>query len=314
MAKKDKTQVGEPNETEVDGAKAAGAETSSEDVTNAVEQAHSATTTDDDVLPEVKELREQLAAEKTGRRVAEQARLSAEVEAQKQREAASSSEGDVLTAQVTAVSRALEAAESQMNVLKGQYATAAAAGDWDKAAEIQAEMSEEGARKVTLTNGKKQLEQMVEARKSGDQQQTRQTGQQTRPPTFDEAVSRYTPRTQEWIKKHPEVLSDMRKMNFAQAAHFSALGAGHVTDTDAYFDHLDQVMGYKVATTTTRKPAPGAPPGRTGPGNGSVKELQVKDMTPRMHQLAKEADMKAEDWIQNYNKLLQDDPSFLPLH
>lgn len=248
------------------------------------------------------DLRQQLEREKSAREASQAAQRNAEAEAAQLRQRVQQGEISVRQAQLIAVSRALDAHVAQLDGFREQYAQALAAGDFSKAAEIQAGMSEAAAKKVQLAAAKEQLEKAPEPA---------QAAVPTRSNPTEDALRAYTPRTQEWLRRHPEVISDPKRMQLAVAAHHAALAADHIPDSDAYFDAIERTMGYKADPAAqsggTRKPLPSAPPNRgSGMGNGKPATLRLDDMTPKMRQLAKEADMKPEEWLRNYNDLVSE--------
>lgn len=278
--------------TERDAAEAEGEET-----TQAAPEAE--TKTPDDVQAALDDLKAQLADEKAKRQADVVARQAAEQEAQRQRDAATQSHVSARQANLTAVARALDAANASMVGLQGEYAAALQAGEFSKSAEVQAKIAESAARKVQLEAAKQQLEAMPEERP-----------QQVPSDPFEAALTRYTPRTQSWIRQHPDVLRDQQSANLAIAAHHTALAAGHIPDTDAYFDALERALGYKKdeapAQTQRRQPV-AAPPSRSGSMNGGAKsnKVDVRDMTPRMVELAEMAGLKPEEWLKHYNDAVE---------
>lgn len=55
------------------------------------------------------------------------------------------------------------------------------------------------------------------------------------------------PKEREWLKAHPEVLMDARAVKELDVGYNRAIAAGHRRGTDAYFQFLDQFMGYADA-------------------------------------------------------------------
>jgi len=281
------------------------------DATNKETQRQQTQQTPDELESALEQVKAQLDDERRQREEAQRARQAAEADAGRQRQAVQQGQVTVQQTQLVAVERALEAAVASMADLRRQYSAALAAGDFDKAADVQASLSETAARKVALEGGKQQLEAII---KRGPPPQQQQQPQQNVDP-FEAALSRYTPRTQSWIRKHPDVLKDSASTNRAVAAHHLALADGHIADSDAYFDAMDLALGFKGGQQqsnsqgnrhdTGRKGMSAAPPARYAtPGGRQDTALDVRSMTPRMLQLAKEADLKPEEWLKYYNEAL----------
>lgn len=242
-----------------------------------------------EVPPEIAELKAQLEAERAARKREEAARAAAEADAGRYRDSAASQQQTLHDAHLTAVSRAIEATESKLGSLKQSYAVAMQNGDYAALADIQVQMASEAARKFQLESGKAQLEQQ----RSAPQPQMQN--------------DQFTPRTRAWLDKHPDVLSDRRSQLRAAAAHNEALADGHIQDSDAYFDFIEQKLGYKQAQQTPaappqqqRQPSYAAAPSRPEGGANRVTNAKELKMTPHMRELAKMAGMSDAEWAKEY--------------
>ncbi|MCB8880121.1 hypothetical protein ACELLULO517_07730 [Acidisoma cellulosilytica] len=283
-------------------------------------QAQKAGRDDNDVAFE--DLKRQLDDEKRQRQNAEQGQRRAEEEAGRHRAAVATSEQSVQQANLTAVSRALEGQEALLANLRNSYAAAMAAGDYTQVADLQQKMSEAAARKVQIEVGKGQLEQAI---RNGPTQ-----NQQHGDP-FEAQLARYTPRTRDWIRQHPDLLRDQRMTNLAVAAHHEAIANDFVSDSDGYFDFLDTKLGFKQAagdqgqngqthggnSSSQQQPVRrnlAAPPSRSGTaGSRQAQKADIRDMTPKHQQLAREAGLTDAEWLKNYNEGLSDG-SVSPIH
>lgn len=247
----------------------------------------------------MEKLKGQLDEERRLRQAAETGRVQAEQQRQQLMEAVQRGELSTRQANMVAIDRALEATQGTIDALKGAYAAAAREGEYEKMADLQAQMSEMAARKQQLEYGKHQLSQEPE------QPQHQQPVQNMDP--FEAALQRYSPRTQAWFRQHPEAIQDPAKANLALAAHYKAVGEGYVADTDAYFDKIETEMGYKGAGAAPQPKArlnTSAPVSRTGGRNGSSKVASVDAMTPAMLDAARTSGLKPEDWLKHYNELV----------
>lgn len=209
-------------------------------------------------------------------------------------------------AQIGMVERAIEANAATIENLKREYRDAMQAGDYDKVADVQAQLAEAGAHKVQLANSKAHLERMPEP---AQPQQQAQSGD-----PFEAALQRYTPRTQAWIRQHPDVLKDDRLMKRAMGLHSLAESEGFIPDTDAYFDYMERNLGFKQdqqqsgqqPAARTSRAGMGTPPVRSGmPGSSrNASSMSVKDMTPAMMEAARVADLPPEAWLREYQSLV----------
>lgn len=253
--------------------------------------------------PEVvlEKLKGQLTEERRLRQTAETARAQAEQQQRDLQAAVQRGEMSTRQANLIAIDRALEATTGSINALKSAYAAAARDGEFEKMADIQAEMADMASRKHQLEFGKQQLSQQPEQ----PQPQYQQPVQPSDP--LEAAIQNYSPRTQAWFRQHPEAIQDPSKANLALAAHYKAVGEGYTPDSDAYFEKIETEMGYRGAgQQPTPKPRlnTSAPVSRTGTRNGASKAVTVGEMTPAMHEAAKTSGLKPEDWLKHYNELV----------
>jgi hypothetical protein len=266
------------------------------------------------------DLQRQLDEERRDKAATTQRAQQAEQDARQAQAAGQTAQDREYQARHAAVSRAIDANKATLTSLKQQLRDARQQGDIDKEAEITEQIGRLGAEAVQLETGKGQLEQWAAnqkaARAQQQQQQLRQQ-QQAQGGDMESALQRYTPRTQDYIRKHPELLRDPKLTNLATSAHFAAVAAGHIPDSDAYFDALDTTLGYKQTAGGGNGGGNGggqrrgglaggaAAPGRAAtPGQRQETALDVRGMSDHMRQLAKEADMKPEDWLKQYNSLV----------
>jgi hypothetical protein len=265
------------------------------------------------------DLQRQLDEERRDKAATTQRAQQAEQDARQAQAAGQTAQDREYQARHAAVSRAIDANKATLTSLKQQLRDARQQGDIDKEAEITEQLGRLGAEAVQLETGKGQLEQWAANQKAArvqqqQQQQLRQQ-QQAQGGDMESALARYTPRTQDYIRKHPELLRDPKLTNLATSAHFAAVAAGHIPDSDAYFDALDTTLGYKQAASSGNGNGAAArrgnlaggaaAPGRAAtPGQRQETALDVRGMSDHMRQLAKEADMKPEDWLKQYNSLV----------
>lgn len=88
---------------------------------------------------------------------------------------------------------------------------------------------------------------------------------------FEEAIRFFTPPSQAWIRKHRDDLaSSQARVELARAAHTTALDRGIPADTQAYFETLDSIMGYKEQSVTKRDPE--SSPAAAAPDGGQAQK------------------------------------------
>lgn len=203
-------------------------------------------------------LRAQL--EKAQRRAAEsdEARSQAMREAQQARQQVVQVTQVAHVAQADAVTHALTAGEQRMATLKSSYAAALRDGDYDKVADLQAEMSEMGAQ---LAGVRAQQQRAEQQRQQALQVPPRQVQQQQNDPV-EQFISGRTPRTAAWLREHRDIAFRNGELSKRlQAAHMLAEDEDLKPDTDEYFSFIERNMGLEK---NRQQQQSGAPPPKAG--------------------------------------------------
>lgn len=206
------------------------------------------------------------------------ARAEAESRARAAQENATRASAEVQDSNLQLIASAIESVNRTNYMLKRDYAAAMSAGNFEQAAEIQSQMSINGAKLLQLENGKAALEQRI-ANPPPKQPEV--------PEDPVEAVaSQLSPRSAAWIRAHPECVRDKRLYMKMVGAHNIAVADGFQADTDEYFSEIERQMGYRkpqtavsreedeeptsmAAKPVARKPQPPAAPSSRAASNGS---------------------------------------------
>ena len=114
------------------------------------------------------------------------------------------------------------------------YKTAMEAGDFDKAAEAQERMAMSAARIVLAERGKMALAEEVK------NPTKRQVASQAIDPVEAVARTMGTQRSADWIRSHPEMVSNGSLSGLALSGHNLAVYNGHTPDSDGYFSFIEQ--------------------------------------------------------------------------
>ena len=228
---------------------------------------------EDEVSPDIgiEALRLQLEQERA-------ARVEAENRYKQAHQTAARASAEVQDSNLQLIASAIDSVNRSNMMLKRDYAAAMAAGAFEQAAEIQQQMSINGAKLLQLENGKAALEQRI-ANPPANQPEM--------PSDPVEAfASQLSPRSAAWIRQHPECIKDGRLHRKMVGAHNIAIADGFQPDTDEYFAEIERQMGYKKPQTAVAReeseeptsmaakpmarkaPPPAAPSSRTA-GNGS---------------------------------------------
>lgn len=218
------------------------------------------------------------------------------------------SEGAREQAQYDAVLNAIGAAESEANRAEGDYATAMANSDFVAAAAAQRRLSVATTRLVQLEDGKAAFESRQEPAKY----------EPIRPQASDpiDANPNLSGRQKEWLKGHRDAQTDPAQLARLGAAHWDALKANHAQDSDAYFQFLEERLGYRQvamqvkkdeiedASTQYRSMPMSAPVTRESPSinGGSVRPTQVT-LSAAQREAARISDVDDVTYAKNFLRL-----------
>jgi len=182
-----------------------------------------------------------------------------EKEAARRRAETAEREARVATARVAdsdldSVTNAISMVEMQREKVKRQLKDAMEAGDFDGTVKAQEDLSEAITKLNALKEGKNYIEQRKSEPVNVDPQEA--------------YIGKFTQRSQEYLRHHRELVTNENKNKRMIAAHYEAEAEGHKPDSEAYFQFLDNKLGYADAPkkAPSRMPA-GAPVSR---GNGDI--------------------------------------------
>ena len=207
-------------------------------------------------------LKEQLERER-------QARLEAERRANEAAQTAYQAQNEAQDSNLHLVANAIETVKQSNDILKANYRDAMASGEFDMAAEIQAEMSANAAKLLQLEQGRQALESAprVDAPKPFVAD------------PVEALASQLSYRSGEWIRRNPQFATDQRLYTKMLAAHNLAVADGIEPDSDDYFDSIettlrmrnsgdDDHMSSASAPAQRRSAPPAAPVSRSGAAPG----------------------------------------------
>ena len=195
-----------------------------------------------------------------------QGRLEAERRAAEFSETAYRARPEVQDSNLHLVNNAIDSVRQTNEVLKANYRDSMANGDYDSAAEVQSAMASNAAKLLQLEQGKTALEsQSVEPAPA--------PYRHTDP--VEEFTSQLSYKSAQWVRRHPEFVTDQRLNNKMIAAHNLVMADGIEPDTDDYFDAIEDVLKISrreepEAKQPQRRSSPAAAPvSRSGTGTGS---------------------------------------------
>ena len=218
----------------------------------------------------IADLRKQLETERT-------ARYEAENRARQSSNTAAKAETDVHQANLHLVNGAIESMTRETDILKANLANAMANGDHSEAANIQYAMSETASKLSQLRLGKESLENQPK-------RQVQPMERHSDP--VEEFASQLSPRSAQWVRAHPQCVTDPRLMTKMISAHNIATADGIPADSDEYFDFVEDTLKMSprrvevaqdaepvmstASAPTQRRASPAATPvSRSGNGTGT---------------------------------------------
>lgn len=218
----------------------------------------------------ISDLKKQLETERT-------ARYEAENRARQSSNTAAKAETDVHQANLHLVNGAIDSMTRETEILKANYANATANGDNEQAANIAYAMSETAAKLNQLRLGKESLE---------SQPQQRVQPMERRMDPVEEFASQLSPRSADWVRAHPQCVTDPRLMTKMIAAHNIAVADGIPADSEEYFEFVEDTLKMTprraepvydaepalsaASAPTQRRASPAATPvSRSGNGTGT---------------------------------------------
>lgn len=163
-----------------------------------------------------------------------QARFEAEKRARAEAERARQAYSDVEDTNLQLINSAISTVQRDIDLMKDKYAESMAVGDYNKAAELQAAMSSNAAKLLQLENGKSALE--AKAKEASVR------GQERYSDPVEAFASQLSPKSADWVRKHPQFVTDSRLNQKMIAAHNLAMADGYEADSDDYFAAIEETL------------------------------------------------------------------------
>ena len=240
----------------------------------------------------IKDLKRQLDAEKSARLAAEQKLHNAAREVHHAR-------NEVDETNLQLVVNAIDTVNRDIELLSQAHTFAMQSGDFDRATKIQREMSANEAKLLQLENGRQAMENAP-----------RPPEPQMPPADPVEAfASQLSRRSADWVRQHPEFVTDQRLNAKMIAAHNLAVAEGIPTDTDEYFEAIEETLKvtrkaakaetddqYAAKVVRRRDAAPAAAPSNRGNQSSSSNVIRL---SAAQREMAEMMGMKPEDYAKN---------------
>lgn len=240
----------------------------------------------------ISELREQLEREKA-------ARIAAENHAREIAEHANRASTDAHDTNIHLVASAIDELKRQQNVLRQQKVEALAIGDYDKVAEIDEVVFESKTNLRELETYKNKLETTPKPRVDG--------------PPMDpvEAVaSQLSRQSADWVRAHPEYVTDQRLFRKMTRAHEEAMDEGYKADTPDYFEYVETRLGLRgddgdamseASAPTQRRSAPSAAPTSRTAGSSTAGRNAIR-LTAAQKEAAEISGMTEAEYMEQVRR------------
>lgn len=258
----------------------------------------------------VKILRQQLEAKQKEAEEMRKGRIEAENLARQREYEAKNAVVYAQDSQVTAFNNAIAGFERDGEMLEERYAAALERGEYQSAAKIQREMAKIESKLEFLHKGKSDLEDKLEIQRQSltPPERMEYTGPQD---PVEAYIQNLAPVAKDWIRAHPEVVTDDSLRNLMTGAHYEALGMGLKPNTQEYFGHIETKLGYgdqnqpeiqRQETTPQYRPQ-GRTPMASAPVSRSASPTVSRNgnrmsvtLTPAMREAAEIAGMSEEEY------------------
>jgi hypothetical protein len=212
----------------------------------------------------VESLKQQLDAANKAREEAERRAAERDVEARRATEESQRQRGELEDSRLQTIQNAIAAKEAQRKDLRQRLIAAKSGADYETEADLSIELAQLSTELQQLNGGKAQLENRI----ADEREAAKNPPQPQLPADPVERVIASTPnltsRAANWLRSHPEVVTDPVKNAELVLADKLAQRAGIDPSSDAYFDHMDERMGYggQQQAQPRRQSAPAAPVSR----------------------------------------------------
>lgn len=162
------------------------------------------------------------------------ARLSAEEDARKARTETANAGKTVQETNLALVTNAIANTNAAIDRMESDYAQALQDGDHAAAAKINRAMSQSMSELSQLESGKTALE--------AEAKNPRREEPRVESDPVEALATQLSPRSAQWVRSHPEYATDQRLYQKMLAAHNLAVADGVKTDTDDYFDAIEDTL------------------------------------------------------------------------
>src|SRR6266704_919944 len=275
---------------------------------------------EEDITSDLKKQLEDLrrANDESNKRIQQEiaARQAAEQRGREREQEASRSQIRAEDAEYDAILNAIGAAESEAEAAQRDISLATEASDSKAVGEASRRLARAESRLSQLEDGKIAIEHAKTAAAARAREQPEQQRASEKPTVeqYIDQLPNLLPSQRDWLKEHPDTLTDQRKNLRLQGAHVEAEDKGLRPGTAKYFSYIEERLGYKepeqeeednVSEQEPRTPV-SAPPSRsaTNPATGRSTATRIT-LTPAQREAARDSGVDEITYARNLQKMQQ---------
>jgi hypothetical protein len=219
-------------------------------------------------------------------------------------------------AEYDAILNAIQAAQSEGERAQHDIAFASEAGNHQAVAEANRRLARAEGRLAQLEDGKAAIEDQksreaarYKAQKDQQQTQPQQPQRQLSVEEYIDQIPNLLQSQKDWLKSHPETMTDNRINMRLQAAHIEAEDMKYRPGTKQYFKHIEQRLGFaepdEEDEEVTKTPV-AAPPSKnaTSPSTGRPTSTKIT-LTPEQREMAALSGVDELTYAKNLVKMQQ---------
>jgi hypothetical protein len=241
----------------------------------------------------IEALKKRLEAEQT-------ARIEAEMRAQAEADRAYRAQSEAQSTQLHLITNSIDSYRQNSEVLKANYASAMENGDYTHAAALQEAMARNSAELLQLEQGRDAMQSAPKPERPVYQ-----------PPVSADPVEAFaascTPRSADWVRAHPDYVTNPNLQQQMFAAHNFAVASGNPVDTPAYFAAVERVLGIEPTHEAPRVPqrasAPPAAPVSRNVGGATPGRSTHVTLTAAQREAAAMSGMTDKEYAQSLIKM-----------
>lgn len=241
-------------------------------------------------------------------------RLAVQQTAQEMAEALARQSAQASNATLNNFKSALEAAQAEQEAAEAEYVRCLDSGDFAAAAKVQGKIGRAAAKVVTAERDLAQFDEEVKAAETRRPatEQRRAAATESDVLGWIDTNPNFLPSEREFLKSHPELILDNQKNAELGVAYNRAMSKGLSRGTPAYFEFVEDFLGYKTGNDRedeadeidrVNRRAAAAPTRRDpGPSQQHGRPSQVR-LTAEQRELIRSMGISEVEYAKNHIKL-----------